>query len=190
MDEKDDVYATGKELPFFDPPKKPFGYSLKASSRYYDPSITETGENSQADPNGRQKVTRERLYMDENVPSFFRRLDWTPDGSALIAPCGQSPSENGEVTPTSFLYVRNCWDHPAIRLPGLPSPSVAVRSCRSLYRLRANAAVRSDTLFDFPYRTVFAVATLESVLLYDTEQCLPIGGISNVHFEKLTDLAW
>ena len=31
---------------------------------------------------------RPNLFLDETVPSFFRRLEWTPDGAFLIAPTG------------------------------------------------------------------------------------------------------
>lgn len=37
---------------------------------------------------------------------------------------------------------------------------------------------------------VFAVATKSSVYLYDTQQPTPIGIISNIHYTRLTDLAW
>lgn len=37
---------------------------------------------------------------------------------------------------------------------------------------------------------IFAIATKCSVYLYDTQQKLPIGLISNIHYTRLTDLAW
>lgn len=37
---------------------------------------------------------------------------------------------------------------------------------------------------------VFAVATKSSVCLYDTQQKMPFGLISNIHYARLTDLAW
>lgn len=37
---------------------------------------------------------------------------------------------------------------------------------------------------------VFAVATKSSVCLYDTQQRMPFGLISNIHYARLTDLAW
>lgn len=37
---------------------------------------------------------------------------------------------------------------------------------------------------------IFAVATKCSVYLYDTQQKLPFGLISNIHYTRLTDLAW
>jgi hypothetical protein len=31
-----------------------------------------------------------KLFLDETMPSFFRRLAWTPDGALLIAPAGMT----------------------------------------------------------------------------------------------------
>lgn len=41
-----------------------------------------------------------------------------------------------------------------------------------------------------PYRVVFAVASLDSVLLYDTQQAPPFALLSNIHYTNITDLAW
>ena len=40
------------------------------------------------------------------------------------------------------------------------------------------------------YRMVYAVASLDSVLLYDTQHRAPFGYISNIHYAGITDLAW
>lgn len=32
--------------------------------------------------------TRSHLFLDETLPSFFRRLAWSPDGSFLLVPSG------------------------------------------------------------------------------------------------------
>ncbi|KAI4870253.1 WD40 repeat-like protein [Hypoxylon rubiginosum] len=44
--------------------------------------------------------------------------------------------------------------------------------------------------FALPYRMVYAVATQDSVLLYDTQQTTPITVVSNLHLATFTDLAW
>ncbi|KAK7413239.1 Chromatin assembly factor 1 subunit [Neonectria punicea] len=44
--------------------------------------------------------------------------------------------------------------------------------------------------FSLPYRMVYAVATQDSVLLYDTQQRTPICVVSNLHCATFTDLAW
>ena len=44
--------------------------------------------------------------------------------------------------------------------------------------------------FSLPYRMVYAVATQDSVLIYDTQQKTPICVVSNLHCATFTDLAW
>lgn len=44
--------------------------------------------------------------------------------------------------------------------------------------------------FSLPYRMVYAVATQDAVLLYDTQQQTPICVVSNLHCATFTDLAW
>ncbi|RDA92909.1 hypothetical protein CP533_3885 [Ophiocordyceps camponoti-saundersi (nom. inval.)] len=44
--------------------------------------------------------------------------------------------------------------------------------------------------FSLPYRIMYAVATQDAVLLYDTQQKTPICIVSNLHCATFTDLAW
>lgn len=44
--------------------------------------------------------------------------------------------------------------------------------------------------FALPYRVVYAVATQDSVLLYDTQQTTPLCVVSNLHLATFTDLTW
>lgn len=44
--------------------------------------------------------------------------------------------------------------------------------------------------FALPYRVVYAVATQDAVLVYDTQQMTPIVVVSNLHFATFTDLTW
>ena len=44
--------------------------------------------------------------------------------------------------------------------------------------------------FALPYRIVYAVATQDAVLVYDTQQMTPIVVVSNLHFATFTDLTW
>lgn len=44
--------------------------------------------------------------------------------------------------------------------------------------------------FSLPYRMIYAVATEDSVLLYDTQQQTPLCIVSNLHCATFTDLTW
>ena len=45
-------------------------------------------------------------------------------------------------------------------------------------------------LYSLPYRMVFAVAGLDSVLLYDTQHSVPFAFVSNIHYAGITDVTW
>lgn len=44
--------------------------------------------------------------------------------------------------------------------------------------------------FALPYRIVYAVATQDSVLIYDTQQTSPLCVVANLHYATFTDLTW
>ena len=41
-----------------------------------------------------------------------------------------------------------------------------------------------------PYRIIFAVATQDSVMFYDSQQELPFAQVSQIHYCRLTDITW
>lgn len=45
-------------------------------------------------------------------------------------------------------------------------------------------------VFSLPYRVIYAVATQDAVLVYDTQQQAPLCVVSNLHFATFTDLTW
>lgn len=72
-------------------------------------------------------------------------------------------------------------------LPSLDQYTVAARFCPMLFELRESTA---KPLFNLPYRMIFAVASKSSVYFYDTQQTIPFGMVSNIHYTRLTDLTW
>ncbi|KAJ5389885.1 uncharacterized protein N7496_000953 [Penicillium cataractarum] len=45
-------------------------------------------------------------------------------------------------------------------------------------------------VFALPYRIIYAIATQDAVLVYDTQQQTPLCVVSNLHFATFTDLSW
>jgi chromatin assembly factor 1 subunit B len=76
---------------------------------------------------------------------------------------------------------------PAVVLPSPDQFTVAVKFCPILFELKPT---KKQPVFQLPYRMIFAVATKSSVYLYDTQQKIPFGLISNIHYTRLTDLTW
>ncbi|KAM9389407.1 chromatin assembly factor 1 subunit B [Phaethornis superciliosus] len=136
-----------------------------------------------------------RMFHDDGMKSFFRRLSFTPDGSYLLTPAGCV--ESGEnVTNTTYVFSRNNLKRPMGHLPCPGKATLAVRCCPVYFELRQ--AFKKDeisqksapALFNLPYRLVFAVASEDSVLFYDTEQPFPFGYVSNIHYHTLSDISW
>lgn len=108
----------------------------------------------------------QRLYAEENVTRFFRRLTFSPDGSLLLTPAGQiedqifkgspmmgsrslshdgvdgNPAANRPKAvdagrPTVFIYSRaNLARSPIAHLPGHKTAAVAIRFSPIFYDLR------------------------------------------------------
>lgn len=72
-------------------------------------------------------------------------------------------------------------------LPSSEEQTIAVRCCPLYFQLREDGP---KSVIPLPYRMIFAVATHRSVVIYDTQQTSPIAIVSNIHFTRLTDVAW
>ncbi|KAL1364718.1 hypothetical protein HN51_012861 [Arachis hypogaea] len=134
------------------------------------------------------KSTKYHLFHDETLPSFFRRLSWSPDGSFLLVPAGSYKIGTGsDAVYATYIFSRNDLSRPAIQLPSASKAVVAVRFCPIYFNLRGT---NSDGLFKLPYRIIFAVATLNSLFIYDTESTLPIAVLAGLHYSSITDISW
>lgn len=72
-------------------------------------------------------------------------------------------------------------DEPSSRPQQTPKPSESEDS---------STRAAPSSAFALPYRIVYAVATQDAVLVYDTQQQTPICVVSNLHFATFTDLTW
>ncbi|XP_019118665.2 chromatin assembly factor 1 subunit B [Larimichthys crocea] len=135
-----------------------------------------------------------RMFHDDSMRSFFRRLSFTPDGSFLLAPAGCV--EIGEnIINTTYIFSRKSLKRPIAHLPCPSKATLAVRCCPVYFELRTKKGEDGSiqtlpNVFQLPYRMVFAVASEDSIFLYDTQQTLPFGLVSNVHYHTLSDLTW
>lgn len=111
-----------------------------------------------------------------------------------------SSSSFNDVTPALALCLRALPSsfpsssppfRPALVLPHMPKASVAVRFCPQLFRLRSPAPGQEPSnLMQLPYRLVFAVLTVDSIFVYDTQHHYPIVVVKKQHYAPLTDVAW
>ena len=173
---------------------------------------------SQPQPEKEKNVRRQHLFGDEStVESFFRRLSWTADGAYLICPaalwhCDKKESDDsgtpadGAAEGPSYatcLFSRHHFEQPARVLSGLEKPSVVVRPNPVFFKLPPGATrpkvseseddtagVPSSTSLNLPYRSIFAVLTLDSVVIYDTYHTTPLAIARGLHYANLTDAVW
>ncbi|PYH98219.1 WD40 repeat-like protein [Aspergillus ellipticus CBS 707.79] len=68
-----------------------------------------------------------------------------------------------------------------------PDPAKNTSAPKSTERTAGQSPLPAFTL---PYRIVYAVATQDGVMVYDTQQQTPICVVSNLHFATFTDLTW
>lgn len=132
---------------------------------------------------------RTHLFHDETLNSFFRRLSWSPDGSFLLVPAGICKfSPTSDPINAAYIISRKDFSRPAMSLPGASKPIVAVRFCPILFCLQgSNTAAK---LFELPYRVIFAVATFNSLYIYDSESSSPIVIVAGLHYAAITDISW
>lgn len=137
------------------------------------------------------KITR--LYHDDTLQTFYRRLCFSPDSQLIVTPSGMCDQENQTVATKplnfSYIYTRQSLKQPIAVLPS-PDYTVCIKFCPQLFQLRTFTDDANPPLIPLPYRMIFAVATKSSVFLYDTQQAVPFGVISNIHYTRLTDIAW
>lgn len=86
-----------------------------------------------------------------------------------------------------IIIYNNFIFRPLILLPSLDECTIAVRCCPLYFELQNDGPTPVIAL---PYRMVFAVVTQHSIMIYDTQQISPIAVISNIHYTRLTDVAW
>lgn len=123
----------------------------------------------------------------------FYTLRSTPKNTANITIDTSSAEEAIAPLPDSVLSSKpsthSAMDPPP---PTMPSPMESSRPTSSPRPVETDpASTQGPTpAFALPYRIVYAVATQDAVLVYDTQQMTPLVMISNLHFATFTDLTW
>lgn len=108
-------------------------------------------------------ITIDTSSSEEAIPSLPEPLSQPSPASSLIKPPPPPPALAETSSATSKT--------PSLETSGVQAPG-------------------PKPVFALPYRMVYAVATQDSVLLYDTQQHTPICVVSNLHCATFTDLAW
>ncbi|GJD12262.1 Chromatin assembly factor 1 subunit FAS2 [Galdieria sulphuraria] len=140
---------------------------------------------------------RQHLFLDDSHRCMFRRMDWSPDGSFLICPAAQNndlqqqqqQEKKGYDKPyAALLFARGYWEAPIFQFLGYDQPAMIVKVCPLLWE-RTYRMEKDDTI-QLPYYIIFAIATLDTVFLYNIDEPFPIGYVKGMHWQPITDLCW
>ncbi|CAG9861270.1 unnamed protein product [Phyllotreta striolata] len=129
-----------------------------------------------------------KYFHDDTFKSFFRRLQFTPDGSLLIVPSGHLQADNCKnYLNCTLLFTLDNLTEPVAVLPLDKQSSTVVRCCPLLFHLHEKGP---EPVIKLPYRMIFAISTDHDIILYDTQQVKPFAKLSNIHYTRITDLSW
>ncbi|VEN63583.1 unnamed protein product [Callosobruchus maculatus] len=129
-----------------------------------------------------------RYFHDDTFKSFFRRLEFSPDGSLLLVPSGRMEADDcKKVLCATLMFTMDNYTIPAAILPIPNQCTTVVRFCPVLFTLREDGP---EPMVKLPYRMVFAVGTDHDIILYDTQQKEPFARFHEIHYTRLTDLTW
>eukprot|EP01133_Synstelium_polycarpum_P008654 gene8654-10154_t len=139
---------------------------------------------------GNESLRDHKMFYDERVFTFFRRPDWSPDGSLFIAPTGKfKATPSCHYQSTSYIFSREMLSKPIVHLPS-NKPTIVVKFNPLLYTLDADKLATTPAIIDLAYRMVFAICTQDTIVLYDTQSTRPLLMVSELHYAPITDMSW
>ncbi|KAF2073342.1 hypothetical protein CYY_005360 [Polysphondylium violaceum] len=143
------------------------------------------------DEDEKNSLVSHRMYYDERASTFFRRPCWSPDGLIFITPTGKFKNNpTSKFSSTTYLFSRYIRDRPIVHLPS-NCPTVVAKFSPVLYKNKESSTATNNGMFDLPYRMIFAVATQDTIVVYDTSSIdKPIALVSNLHYSTITDIGW
>lgn len=120
-----------------------------------------------------------KYYQLRNAPAQTRHFTIDTAGDADASLTLPPPAITNRPAPTSAS---------SSMVPPSPSPSVTSNGGRESAKPPPTPPPTST--FSLPYRMVYAVATQDSVFIYDTQSNTPLCVVTNLHYAAFTDLAW
>lgn len=140
--------------------------------------ISSNSENAAQNENKEEKM--DRTTPSDNKDEVGEKLEKSEKTDKQDKP--------NKLKNTTYIFTRYSKE-PAVVIPSADHFTTAVRCCPVIFKLRPHDE-NCPPLIDLPYRMVYAIASKSSLYLYDTQQRLPFGSISNIHYSRLTDVTW
>ncbi|PPQ82475.1 hypothetical protein CVT25_007313 [Psilocybe cyanescens] len=79
---------------------------------------------------------------------------------------------------------------PAESKPSTPAPSQNNSHNNNNNGGGGGTVVQTSSVFALPYRMLFAVVTMDTVAIYDTQQATPLCLLTKLHYDEFTDMTW
>jgi chromatin assembly factor 1 subunit B len=98
----------------------------------------------------------------------------------------RTPSQSQLHSPTAIAATSST---PAMLSPALSAVD-GYRPVTPSLKGRLAAATGTSSVFALPYRMLFAVATMDTVAIHDTQQAGPICLLTKLHYDEFTDMTW
>ncbi|KAF8452611.1 WD40-repeat-containing domain protein [Boletus edulis BED1] len=99
-----------------------------------------------------------------------------------------SPSPRKEKAPASQSQAAGS-DIPAVHSPSL-RPSSSSMATTSKTSIPVVSSPPTGSVFALPYRMLYAVLTMDTVTIYDTQQAGPVCLLTKLHYDEFTDMSW
>ncbi|KAG5351847.1 hypothetical protein C0989_004737 [Termitomyces sp. Mn162] len=116
----------------------------------------------------------------EGVGSFVTPQRASQSQTSIVAP---SPRHGSVMASPAMSPSDLRPPTPAASKP--PTPN----SGQSSTKMAANPA-STASVFTLPYRMLFAVVTMDTVAIYDTQQAGPVCLLTKLHYDEFTDVTW
>ncbi|KAH9474432.1 putative WD repeat-containing protein C26H5.03 [Psilocybe cubensis] len=128
----------------------------------------------------------------------------TPSTSALMTP-QRTPAPGNIVTPTPRPAISTSGINIVASSPALspmdlrpPTPAESKPSTPAPSQTNNNnnansgggTVMQTGSVFALPYRMLFAVVTMDTVAIYDTQQASPLCLLTKLHYDEFTDMTW
>ncbi|CAL1710198.1 unnamed protein product [Somion occarium] len=129
------------------------------------------------------------VAIDLTGPSPSLAPSHNPEGAPPLSPL-KLPTSGSSTVP---IFAPS----PRVAIP--PSPALsATDSLRAPTPLGSKPSTPGITpapnvtssLFALPYRMLYAVATMDTVTIYDTQQSSPVCLLTKLHYDEFTDMSW
>ena len=122
------------------------------------------------------------------VPATKRNEDSESSSSSPRKKPLESPSHNhpSQTLPSPALT--------AVDLPQTPVSSAVQSTATPVHSSTSSSSSNTSTptgsVFQLPYRMLFAVATMDTITIHDTQQATPLCLLTKLHYDEFTDMAW